>query len=110
MEWPRCPHHVLGMETMRTCWLALAALLLSATVAAAQIPPPLPPPTVPNPNPSSSLVVPQRSEIPVSPASPGSVFSTGNYLAGTNEVVEPPHSVFHAHHLHHHYARYKQPQ
>jgi hypothetical protein len=93
------------MMLIRSQTFALAVLLLSATGAAAQLPPPVVGPPAPNLNPSSSFVVPQQSEVPVSPASPGSVFSTGANLAGTNEVVNPAHSVFHSHHRrHHHYA------
>jgi hypothetical protein len=55
---------------------------------------------VPHPNPSSSILVPQAPEVPVSPATPGP--PPGSNLAGTNEVVIPPHGVFH-HHRRHHY-------
>jgi hypothetical protein len=84
-------------------FLATSTLLLFVTSAMAQFPPPLPPPMVPHPNPSSSLVLPQAPPIPVSPA-PN--FYPGSNLAGTNQVVNPPLGVFHAHHKHrHHYAR-----
>jgi hypothetical protein len=76
-------------------------LLLLTSGAMAQFPPPQPPPMVPHPNPSSSLVLPQAPPIPVSPA-PN--FYRGSNLAGTNQVVNPPLDVFHAHHKrrHHH--------
>jgi hypothetical protein len=48
----------------------LTVLLLSATGAVAQLPPP-PINVVPNPNPSSSLVPPAPGEVPVSPTTPG---------------------------------------
>jgi hypothetical protein len=51
---------------MRSCWLAIMALLFFATGAAAQVPPPIILP-IPNPNPSSSLVLPPPSQIPVWP-------------------------------------------
>jgi hypothetical protein len=90
---------------IRSYWLGLAVLLLSVTGAAAQIPPSTYTPPAPNLNPSSPLVLPQQNEVPVSPASPGSVFSTGNNLAGTNQVVDPPRSVFHAHHRRRHHIQ-----
>jgi hypothetical protein len=56
------------MNVMRSHSLAIIALLMSVTAAAAQLPPPTVVPPVPNPNPSSSLVLPPPHEIPVSPA------------------------------------------
>jgi hypothetical protein len=104
MEQRRDRPQLYGMM-MRSHWLALAALLVSATGVAAQIPPRTYTPPAPNLNPSSPLVLPQQNEVPVSPASPGSVFSTGHYLAGTNQVVNPPRSVFHAHRRRHRYVQ-----
>jgi hypothetical protein len=84
-------------------YMATGILLLFVTSAMAQIPPPPLPPMVPHPNPSSSLVLPQAPEIPVSPA-PN--FYPGSNLAGTNQVVNPPLGVFHADHKRrHHYVR-----
>jgi hypothetical protein len=85
---------------------SLALIALSAGSAGAQIPPtPYVAPT-PHLNPSSSLVVPQPREVPVSPSlSSGSgshVFGTSGYLRGTSQVVNPPRSVLHAHHYHRH--------
>jgi len=103
----------------RLCRLALAVVLLSATGAAAQMPPsPYVAPT-PTPNPSSSLVVPPPGEVPVSPSisgtAPGSLGgsgmlgATGDYLNCTNEVVNPPRSVLHTYHRRrHHYHYYAQ--
>ena len=81
-------------------YLATAvALLLFVTGALAQIPPRPYIPPAPILNPSSPYVLPQA----VSPA-PG--FSPGSNLAGTNQVVNPPQSVFHARHKRrHHYVR-----
>ena len=56
------------MNVMRSCFFAIAALLLSVTCAAAQLPPPTVVPPVPNLNPSSSLVLPPLQQAPVSPA------------------------------------------
>ena len=56
------------MNVMRSCFFAIAALLLSLTCAAAQLPPPTVVPPVPNLNPSSSLVLPPLQQAPVSPA------------------------------------------
>jgi hypothetical protein len=55
------------MNVMRSCFFAIAALLLSVTCAAAQVPPPTVVPPVPNLNPSSSLVLPPLQQTPVSP-------------------------------------------
>jgi hypothetical protein len=91
------------MSITRSCWFALTVLLLSATGALAQMPPPSVIAPVPHPNPSSSLVLPAPGEVPVSPA-PG--FSPGSNLAGTNQVVNPPQRVFHAsHRRRHHYLQ-----
>jgi hypothetical protein len=79
----------------RVCCLSLATVSLSAGIVSAQVPPA--PYVAPAPilNPSSSLVVPQPHQVPVSPGpalgslggSGSSVFGTGEYLRGTNEVV-----------------------
>jgi hypothetical protein len=93
------------MNAIRPCCFGLTVLLLSVAGAAAQMPPPTITAPVPQPNPSSSLVLPAPGEVPVSPA-PG--FSPGSNLAGTNQVVNPPRSVFHAsayHRRRHHYAQ-----
>jgi hypothetical protein len=87
--------------------LSLMIVSVPAGSAFAQIPPtPYVAPT-PRLNPSSSMVVPQAREVPVSPSvssGPGSlggygsnVFGNGAYLRGTNQVVNPPRSVLHAH-------------
>jgi hypothetical protein len=83
-------------------YLAIAVLLLSITSAMAQIPAPSVPPMVPHPNPSSSLVLPQAPEIPVSPATN---FYPGSNLAGTNQVVNPSPGVFHSHHKRRHHVQ-----
>jgi hypothetical protein len=95
------------VNTAHSVCLSLAIALLPAASAIAQIPPsPYVAPT-PHLNPSSSLVVPQPREVPVSPSlSSGAgshVFGTGSYLRGTNQVVNPPHSVLHAHHYRRHW-------
>jgi hypothetical protein len=97
------------MKVIRLGWISSGALLLSLTAAVAQLPPPMPAPMVPTPNPSSSLVLPPVHEAPVSPAPhggslPGASGGPGSNLAGTNEVVNPPRSVFHSHHRHHPYV------
>jgi hypothetical protein len=92
---------------------SLAIALLPAGSAIAQIPPSpyvAPAPTL---NPSSSLVVPQPREVPVSPSvssGPGSlggygshVFGTGEYLRGTNQVANPSRGLLHAHRYHRHH-------
>jgi hypothetical protein len=75
-------------------------LLLSVSGAMAQLPPPTVTAPVPHPNPSSSLVLPGPGEVPVYPGptgtAPGAVGAIGGNLAGTNQVVNPPRSVFHA--------------
>ncbi len=99
------------MSFPRRLGLSLAIALLPVA-AVAQIPPsPYVPPS-PVLNPSSSLVVPQPREVPVSPSvssGPGSlggygshVFGTGEYLRGTSQVVNPPHSVLHSRRHYHH--------
>jgi hypothetical protein len=95
------------VKTAQRFCLSLAIALPPAGAAVAQIPPsPYVAPT-PHLNPSSSLVVPQPREVPVSPSlssGPGShVFGTGSYLRGTNQVVNPPHSVLHARHYRRHW-------
>jgi hypothetical protein len=100
------------MSTIRLCCFGLTVLLLSATGAAAQMPPPTVTAPVPHPNPSSSLVVPAPGEVPVysgpTGTAPGAVGAVGGNLAGTNQVVNPPRSVLHAsayHRRRHHYVQ-----
>ena len=86
----------------RVCCLSLATVFLSAGIASAQVPP------APILNPSSSLVVPQPRPVPVSPSLGGSgsnVFGTGEYLRGTNQVVNPPRTVLHHPRRHRHAQR-----
>jgi hypothetical protein len=88
------------MTMKRAAAIVLTAiLLLSARGAIAQIPPP-PITMTQYPNPSISLVLPAPGEARVSPVNPG--VSPGNNLAGTNQVVNPPQSVFHHHPRRHH--------
>ena len=92
----------------RVCCLSLATVFLSAGIVSAQVPPA--PYVAPAPilNPSSSLVVPQPRPVPVSPSLGGSgsnVFGTGEYLRGTNQVVNPPRSVLHHSRRHRHAQR-----
>ena len=56
---------------IRSYCLAVTILFLSVAGAAAQLPPPTVVPPVPNPNPSSSLVLPPTHQAPVSPAPSG---------------------------------------
>ena len=104
------------MDFARVCCLSLATVFLSAGIALAQVPPA--PYVAPTPilNPSSSLVVPAPRQVPVSPSISGSalgslggsgsnVFGTGEYLRGTNQVVNPPRSVLHHPHRHRHAQR-----
>jgi hypothetical protein len=95
---------IFSMKAIRRPWVTLMALLLSASGAAAQLPPPTIAAPTPQPNPSSSLVVPAPGETPVSPGLRSSPFSPGANLRGTNQVVNPPRSVFHssAYHRHRH--------
>ena len=93
------------MSFTRVCGLSLAAVLTSAGIASAQLPPA--PYVAPAPilNPSSSLVLPQPRPVPVSPSISGSnsgVFGTGQYLRGTNQVVNPPRSVLQSSHIRRH--------
>jgi hypothetical protein len=91
--------------------LALAIAFLPAGLARAQIPPSPYVAPAPRLNPSSSLVVPQPSPVPVSPSvstGPGSlggygsnVFGNGAYLRGTNQAVHSPYGVVHAHRYRH---------
>jgi hypothetical protein len=71
------------MNTIRSCCFAITALLLSVNGAAAQLPPPTVIPPVPNPNPSSSLVLPPTHQVPVSPSRGG----------GGLSLLHPYHSV-----------------
>jgi hypothetical protein len=100
----------------RVCCLSLATVFLPAGISSAQVPPA--PYVAPAPilNPSSSLVVPPPRQVPVSPSisgsAPGSlggsgsnVFGTGEYLRGTNQVVNPPRSVLHHSRRHRHAQR-----
>jgi hypothetical protein len=92
----------------RVCCLSLVTVFLSAGIASAQVPPA--PYVAPAPilNPSSSLVVPQPRPVPVSPSLGGSgsnVFGTGEYLRGTNQVVNPARSVLHHSRRHRHAQR-----
>jgi hypothetical protein len=100
------------MSAIRLCCFGLTVLLLSATAVAAQMPPPSVIAPTPNPNPSSSLVLPAPGEVPVNPGptgtAPGAVGAIGGNLAGTNQVVNPPRSVFHTsayHRRRHHYMQ-----
>ena len=94
------------MPSKRIALIVLPALLLGATTAAAQIPPPVPP-LVPNPNPSSSLVLPAQHEVPVSPVTPGTL--PGSTAPGVGDAAgiyaTQPMGVFHHHHRHRHYSR-----
>jgi hypothetical protein len=90
------------MHFTRLCCLWLATVLMTAGIASAQIPPA--PYVAPAPilNPSTSLVLPAPRQVPVSPSLGGSnsgVFGTGQYLRGTNQVVNPPRSVLHSSHV-----------
>lgn len=90
------------MYFTRLCCVSLASVLMAAGMASAQIPPA--PYVAPAPilNPSTSLVVPAPREVPVSPSLGGSnsgVFGTGQYLRGTNQVVNPPRSVLRSSHV-----------
>ena len=103
--------NTIRMNTIRLPCLALTVLLLSAAGAAAQMPPPAVT-VVPQPNPSSSLVVPAPGEVPVysgpTGTAPGAVGAIGGNLVGTNQVVNPPRGVFHAsayHRRRHHYVQ-----
>jgi len=100
------------MRFTRLCIFSFALVLCSAGFASAQMPPTPYVPPAPILNPSTSLVVPQAGPVPVSPSisrsGPGSdVFGTGEYLRGTNQVVNPSHGVLHAN-RHHHYHRHAQ--
>ena len=57
------------MNAKRVLVVALATLLVAASGAFAQVPPP-PIVMTPHPNPISSLVLPARGEVPVSPVTP----------------------------------------
>ena len=91
------------MPFTRLCSLSLAIVLMPAGIASAQLPPA--PYVAPAPilNPSSSLVVPQARPVPVSPSLGGSgVFGNGQYLRGTNQVVNPSRSVLRGSHVRRH--------
>jgi hypothetical protein len=91
------------MSFTRSCSLSLALVLLPAGIAFAQLPPV--PYVAPAPilNPSSSLVLPQPRPVPVSPSLGGSgVFGNGQYLRGTNQVVNPARSVMRGSHVRRH--------
>jgi hypothetical protein len=100
------------MRYTRLCCFSLAVVLCSPGFAFAQMPPTPYVPPAPILNPSTSLVVPQAAPVPVSPSisrsAPGSdVFGTGEYLRGTNQVVNPPRSVLHTS-RYRHYHRHAQ--
>jgi hypothetical protein len=87
--------------------LALVVVLMSASIAAAQIPPPMAPPLVPNPNPSSSLVLPPTREVPVSPATPGTIPGATapgyrDIVTGTDQIIARPEPKKHVAHRHRH--------
>ena len=91
------------MSFTRLCSLSLAIVLMPATIAFAQLPPTPYVPPAPILNPSSSLVLPQPRPVPVSPSLGGSgVFGNGQYLRGTNQVVNPARSVLHGSHVRRH--------
>ena len=96
----------IAMQSKRIALIVLPALLLGATTAAAQIPPPVPP-LVPNPNPSSSLVLPAPHEVPVSPVTPGTL--PGSTAPGVGDTAgiyaTQPMGVFHHHHRRRLYSR-----
>jgi len=96
----------IAMQSKRIALIVLPALLLGATTAAAQIPPPVPP-LVPNPNPSSSLVLPAPHEVPVSPVTPGTL--PGSTAPGVGDAAgiyaTQPMGVFRHHHRRRHYSR-----
>ncbi len=96
----------IAMQSKRIALIVLPALLFGATTAAAQIPPPVPP-LVPNPNPSSSLVLPAPHEVPVSPVTPGKL--PGSTAPGVRNpagiYATQPMGVFHHHHRRRHYSR-----
>jgi hypothetical protein len=89
--------------------LVLPILLLSVAVAEAiaQVPPRMPSPPTPNFNPSSPLVVPQAPEVPVSPATPGtlpgSVPGSGANASAPYSIISeeghPRHDLRHRHYL-----------
>jgi hypothetical protein len=97
------------MYFTRVCCLSLATVFLPAGIVFAQVPPA--PYVAPAPilNPSSSLVVPAPRQVPVSPGpalgSGSNEFGTGEYLRGTNQVVNPPRSVLHHPRRHRHAQR-----
>jgi hypothetical protein len=80
------------MEDRRAALIALTILLVSASGALAQVPPP-PITMTPHPNPISSLVLPAPGEVPVSTTtpgtSPGSIGATG-CCYGTHQIVRAP--------------------
>ena len=108
------------VRTLLTPPAVLAVFIFSVAATGAQMPPPLAPPMVPHPNPSTSLTVPQAPEVPVSPVTPGTMpgsagIAPGDSVTGTNEVVNPPHSVLAPaagkhRHRNRHYARHSSPQ
>ena len=89
------------MNAKRILVVALATLLVAASGAFAQVPPP-PIVMTPHPNPISSLVLPAPGEVPVSPAtpgtSPGSLGGAG-CCYGTHQIVGAPlNNKAHAYH------------
>ena len=94
------------MNANRVLVIALATLLMSASGALAQLPPPAPFMT-PHPNPISSLVLPAPGEVPVSPVTPGtsrgSLGATG-CCYGTHQIVGAPlNNKAHAYHRRRHH-------
>ena len=90
------------MSFTRLCSLALAITVMPVGIACAQLPPA--PYVAPAPilNPNTSMVVPLLRQVPVSHSlggSSGGVFGNGQYLRGTNRVVNPSRSVMRGSHV-----------
>jgi hypothetical protein len=97
------------MNAKRFLVVALAMLLMAASGALAQVPPP-PIVMTPHPNPISSLVLPAPGEVPVSPVtpgtSPGSLGGMGGTgcCYGTHQIVGAPlNNKAHAYHRRRHH-------
>jgi hypothetical protein len=93
------------MSFTRLCSLPLAIIVMPVGIASAQLPPA--PCVAPAPilNPRTSMVVPPLRQVPVSPSlggSSGGVFGNGQYLRGTNQVVNPSRSVRRGSHVRRH--------
>lgn len=107
--------NVLLQKISRSALAALAIVAFFAGAAHAQMTPQMPPPQIPTPNPSSTLVLPQAPEVPVSPSLPRGLPGPpigGTYVA-PHALRRDPHRTRHYYgygHAHHAVHQKHQPK